>query len=127
MELDTIESKLEVARQKKATADAAFKAGDLTNALRAYYEVLLYAEGLEKSGSGLSSILGAEPVDNAPKERTEADELIEKAYANMSACHIKRENWKRAQETAEKALAKKPEELQGHVPPRQGARRAGVL
>ncbi len=24
----------------------------------------------------------------------------------MSACHIKRENWKRAQETAEKALAK---------------------
>jgi len=26
----------------------------------------------------------------------------------MSACHIKRENWKRAQETAEKALAKNP-------------------
>ncbi len=24
----------------------------------------------------------------------------------MSACHIKRENWKRAQETAEKALAR---------------------
>jgi FK506-binding protein 8 len=26
----------------------------------------------------------------------------------MSACHIKRENWKRAQETAEKALARNP-------------------
>jgi tetratricopeptide (TPR) repeat protein len=38
----------------------------------------------------------------------QADQLIEKAYANMSACHIKRENWKRAQETAEKALAKNP-------------------
>jgi len=38
----------------------------------------------------------------------QADGLIEKAYANMSACHIKRENWKRAQETAEKALAKNP-------------------
>ncbi|KAH9960853.1 hypothetical protein BC827DRAFT_1205775 [Russula dissimulans] len=110
MELETKESKLEVARQKKATADAAFKTGNLTDALRAYYEVLFYAEGLEKSGGGVSSIMGAEPVDNAaaPKERTEADQLIEKAYANMSACHIKRENWKRAQETAEKALAKNP-------------------
>ena len=38
----------------------------------------------------------------------QADELVEKVYANMSACHIKRENWKRAQETAEKALAKNP-------------------
>ena len=36
----------------------------------------------------------------------QADELVEKVYANMSACHIKRENWKRAQETAEKALAR---------------------
>ena len=26
----------------------------------------------------------------------------------MSACHIKRENWKRAQETAEKALTRNP-------------------
>lgn len=33
---------------------------------------------------------------------------MEKVYANMSACHMKRENWKRAQETAEKALAKNP-------------------
>lgn len=33
---------------------------------------------------------------------------MEKVYANMSACHIKRDNWKRAQETAEKALAKNP-------------------
>jgi tetratricopeptide (TPR) repeat protein len=38
----------------------------------------------------------------------QADDLIEKIYANMSACHIKRENWRRAQETAEKALAKNP-------------------
>jgi len=30
MELETIESKLEVARQKKATGDTAFKAGDWT-------------------------------------------------------------------------------------------------
>ena len=38
----------------------------------------------------------------------QADEIVEKIYANMSACHIKRDNWKRAQETAEKALARNP-------------------
>jgi len=34
------------------------------------------------------------------------DEIIEKIYANMSACHMKNENWKRAVDTADKALAK---------------------
>jgi tetratricopeptide (TPR) repeat protein len=84
-----------------------------------------------RSGGALASAMKSGPMDAAaaPKERTEvrfmtlqierelskavccspplqADELIEKVYANMSACHIKRENWKRAQETAEKALAR---------------------
>jgi len=110
MDPDSIEDKLEVARQKKATGDAAFKAGNLTDALRAYYEVVLYAEGLDKTG-GIASAMGmAGPIDSAaaPKERSEADEIVEKVYANMSACHIKRGNWKRAQETSEKALAKNP-------------------
>ena len=44
----------------------------------------------------------------APPGLWQADELIEKVYANMSACHTRRENWKRAQETAEKALARNP-------------------
>ncbi|KAI0254939.1 hypothetical protein BJV78DRAFT_805597 [Lactifluus subvellereus] len=114
---DSTESKLVVARQKKATGDAAFKAGNWSDALRAYHEVLLYAEGLDKSvlyalrqSAGVASALKSGPIDSAaaPKERTEADDLVEKVYANMSACHIKRSNWRRAQETAEKALAKNP-------------------
>ena len=32
----------------------------------------------------------------------QVDEIIEKIYANMSACHLKNQNWKRAQETADK-------------------------
>jgi hypothetical protein len=28
--------------------------------------------------------------------------ILEKVYANMSACHIKQENWKRAVDTADK-------------------------
>ncbi|KAH9178165.1 TPR-like protein [Lactarius sanguifluus] len=103
------ESKLKFARDKKAIGDAAFKSGNLTDALRAYHEVLLYVEGLDRAG-GVASVLKSGPSDGAeePKDRTEADELMEKVYANMSACHIKRDNWKRAQETAEKALAKNP-------------------
>ena len=31
---------------------------------------------------------------------------MEKIYANMSACHLKNENWKRCVETADAALAK---------------------
>ncbi|KAI9461615.1 TPR-like protein [Lactarius psammicola] len=105
----TTESKLKFAREKKAIGDAAFKSGNVTDALRAYHEVLLYVEGLDRAG-GVASILKSGPSDDAEeqKDRTEADELMEKVYANMSACHIKRDNWKRAQQTAEKALAKNP-------------------
>jgi hypothetical protein len=32
----------------------------------------------------------------------EIDEMLEKIYANQSACHIKKGNWKRAIEAADK-------------------------
>lgn len=32
------------------------------------------------------------------------DDLVEKIYANMSACHLKNQNWRRAQETADKVI-----------------------
>jgi len=35
---------------------------------------------------------------NIPK----IDEMLEKIYANQAACHIKKENWKRAIEAADK-------------------------
>jgi len=39
---------------------------------------------------------------------SEVDDLLAKIYSNQSACHMKKGNWKRAVETAEKALAKNP-------------------
>ncbi|KAN0124587.1 TPR-like protein [Lactarius tabidus] len=104
----TTEIKLKFAREKKAIGDTAFKAGNITDALRSYHEVLLYVEGLDRARGVASVMKGPSDGAEAPKERTEADDLMEKVYANMSACHIKRDNWKRAQETAEKALAKNP-------------------
>lgn len=36
---------------------------------------------------------------------SQVDDLVEKIYANMSACHLKNQNWRRAQETADKVKA----------------------
>lgn len=39
----------------------------------------------------------------------QVDFMLEKIYANMSACHLKQENWKRAIDTAEKVSSVRPE------------------
>ncbi|KAG9224619.1 hypothetical protein CCMSSC00406_0002230 [Pleurotus cornucopiae] len=117
----SVEEKIATAKQHKDVADQAFKAGntkdgtklphirmnhgaDLTLRLQA----LLYLLGLDKNAmQGLG--MGAPPPpagEEVKQERTEIDEIVEKVYANMSACHIKHSNWQRAAETAEKALAK---------------------
>jgi len=49
---------------------------------------------------------GSQSIEEPQPERTEVDDIIEKIYANMSACHLKNENWQRALETANKALNK---------------------
>jgi len=38
----------------------------------------------------------------------QVDLMLEKIYANMSACHLKQENWKRAIDTADKVTATPP-------------------
>lgn len=43
----------------------------------------------------------AEEPNKAISVRTEADEMMEKIYSNMSACHVKAGNWKRAMECAD--------------------------
>ncbi|TFK75183.1 TPR-like protein [Pluteus cervinus] len=107
-------NKVATAKQKKEAADQAFKIGNTSAALRSYHEALLYLTGLDKNA--LQSIGMASPLPTAagtsgeaPKEKTEVDEIVEKIYANMCACHIKNKNWKRAVETADKALAKNPD------------------
>ncbi|KZS88064.1 hypothetical protein SISNIDRAFT_490418 [Sistotremastrum niveocremeum HHB9708] len=82
--------KLEIAKTKKDAGDAAFKSGDV------------------KAGLARSNIpgMGPPPEDPATAPKTEADEILEKVYSNMAACHIKSGNWKRAVESADKALKK---------------------
>ncbi|KAG8213315.1 hypothetical protein J3R82DRAFT_11795 [Butyriboletus roseoflavus] len=111
-----VASKMQIAHEKKDVADTAFKNGDLKNALRSYHEALMYLHGLDKNalkslGMGVPSLPPPSAVDQAASakdEKTEVDVMLEKIYANMSACHLKQENWKRAVDTADKAIAKNP-------------------
>ncbi|KAG6842361.1 hypothetical protein C0991_010651 [Blastosporella zonata] len=101
------ETKLETAKQKKATGDQAFKKDDVKAALLSYHEALLYLLGLDKNalqsiGIGSTGPLQKDKDGKEIKEKTEVDELLEKVYANMSACHLKNSNWKRAVDTADK-------------------------
>ncbi|KAF9446601.1 TPR-like protein [Macrolepiota fuliginosa MF-IS2] len=117
--MDTIRShteiKLTTARQKKDVGDQAFKQGDTKEGTYYYHQALMYVLGIDKSG--LQSLGITSPPTSASdatkdpktKEKTEVDEIVEKIYANMSACHIKNQNWKRAVETADKALSKNEE------------------
>jgi len=104
-------SKLATAKRKKDTADEAFKTGNVRDALKSYHEALMYLLGLDKNAlQSLGMSASPPPADvtdtSKGKERTEVDDILEKIYANMSACHLKNQNWKRAVETADKALAK---------------------
>jgi len=111
IELDPVtQLKVDTAKQKKDTADQAFKAGEVKAALRSYHESLMYLLGIDKNAlKGLTGGAPSEPIkegEEKKQEKTEVDEMVEKIYANMSACHLKNENWQRALECANKALAK---------------------
>ena len=47
----------------------------------------------------------------------QVDDIVEKIYANMSACHLKNENWKRAVETADKVGVFFDANLAPHIDP----------
>ncbi|CEL55579.1 Tetratricopeptide repeat protein 9C OS=Bos taurus GN=TTC9C PE=2 SV=1 [Rhizoctonia solani AG-1 IB] len=104
-----IEQKLAIGKEKKAAGDNCFRSGDYKGALRAYHEAGLYLNGLDKSLLPALTGGGVPEPDNkpgAPQAKTEADELLEKIWTNMAACHLKGGNYKRVIELADKALKK---------------------
>ncbi|KAJ7773428.1 TPR-like protein [Mycena metata] len=113
-DLQTTAQKVATAKEKKEIADKAFKEGKITEALMAYHGSLMYLLGLDKNalqGLGMGSPAPPPEASSSSSSTSAADakekEKTERRYTrNMSACHLKNKNWKRAQETADKALAK---------------------
>ncbi|CAE7225970.1 unnamed protein product [Rhizoctonia solani] len=106
-----VDQKLATGKEKKAAGDEHFRSGDYKGALRAYHEAGLYLNGLDKSllpalTGGGGGIPEPEAKTGAPQPKTEADELLEKIWTNMAACHLKEGNYKRVIELADKALKK---------------------
>ncbi|KAG9104845.1 hypothetical protein FRC06_008075 [Ceratobasidium sp. 370] len=103
-----VAQKLQIGREKKAAGDDSFRKGDFKGALRSYHEAGLYLNGLDKSF--LPALTGGAdpepPKPGAPQPKTEVDELLEKIWTNMAACHLKGGNYKRVIELADKALKK---------------------
>ncbi|CAE6536281.1 unnamed protein product [Rhizoctonia solani] len=105
-----VDQKVTIGKEKKAAGDECFRSGDYKGALRAYHEAGLYLNGLDKSL--LPALAGGAPAPapeakpGAPQPKTEADELLEKIWTNMAACHLKGGNYKRVIELADKALTK---------------------
>jgi hypothetical protein len=58
----------------------------------------------EEEGAESISTPGIQNAKEGEKSETlnEVDDLLGKIYSNQSACHMKKGNWKRAIETAEK-------------------------
>ncbi|KAH9945138.1 TPR-like protein [Epithele typhae] len=109
---ESITSKFNKAKDLKAAGDEAFKAQNWQGTLLKYHEALLYLKGLDKNAT--QKALGAPvppppPVDAAAsqdeKVLTEVDLLLEKIYSNMAQVHLNNGRWKRAIETADKALS----------------------
>ncbi|KIJ31346.1 hypothetical protein M422DRAFT_70891 [Sphaerobolus stellatus SS14] len=103
----TAEEKIQLAEGLKQAGDDAFRTNDVQTALRKYHESLLYLNGLDKSALPVSLGGGDElPNEDGDKPKGKVNELLDKIYSNQSACYIKKKNWKRAIEAADKALSK---------------------
>ncbi|EIN09705.1 TPR-like protein [Punctularia strigosozonata HHB-11173 SS5] len=102
---EDVRVKIETAQKLKDQGDQAFKAGDARGALVHYHQSLMYVKGISRNTTDAMS--GG--ANDGTRPKTEVDEFEEKIYANMSACHLKTENWRRAVETADQALKKNPD------------------
>ena len=77
----------------------------------------MYLQGIDKQALPGIGPLASRPTpagteskesnSQLPETRTEADDMIEKIYSNMSACHMKNANWKRALDCAERVSNEK--------------------
>ncbi|KAF9375419.1 hypothetical protein CPB97_011470 [Podila verticillata] len=115
----TMEEKIKASLAHKDQGNEAFKQGDMKQALTQYHHAVLGLSGLDNkmSGMGMLSGMGApSPGGNnngsggpaTDDQKNEIKTNLAVVYANMGACHLKNQNYKRAIEVCNKALQHDP-------------------
>ncbi|KAG0324267.1 Tetratricopeptide repeat protein 9A, partial [Podila humilis] len=123
--MSTVEEKIKAALVHKDSGNEAFKLGDLQKALTQYHLAVLGLSGLVNKMGGMGMLPGLAAAgnaggsnNNAPGGGSATDDqtnLIKTnlgvVYSNMAACHLKKQNYKRAIEVCNDALKHDPENI----------------
>ncbi|KAG0029816.1 hypothetical protein BGZ81_003387 [Podila clonocystis] len=118
----TMEEKIKAALAHKDQGNEAFKQGDMMQALTQYHHAVLGLSGLDNKMSGMGMLSGMTPPAPAPgaegssgsggsatdDQKNEIKTNLAVVYSNMGACHLKKQNYKRAIEVCNKALQYDP-------------------
>ncbi|KAI8912183.1 hypothetical protein DFJ77DRAFT_71779 [Powellomyces hirtus] len=89
MTTPTLQDKLNTGRAEKDKGNAAFKAGDIPQALRSYHTATLYLTGLDNA-SMAAFVPTAALTDEVKKD---IKETLKACYSNMAACYLRQSNW----------------------------------
>lgn len=137
------DEKIRTGLSHKSDGNAAFVRGDIPSALRSYHLSLLYLSGLEnRSILGLmgensgdhgqpedlsSDESDSEPTTAAGNSAAETESALSAVHSNMAACYLKQSNYKRAIESAEKALKSDSKNVKAKYRKAQAMRLSGEL
>eukprot|EP00794_Sanderia_malayensis_P020152 gene20152-22126_t len=107
----SIEDKIKKAYLLKNEGSEHFKASNYQNAIRKYHHALLHVKGLDQGELKNMMMLSSNNTQSLLSEESKKSiqELHLICYNNLAACLLKRENFQKVIEYADKAIALEPD------------------
>eukprot|EP00238_Polyblepharides_amylifera_P002020 CAMPEP_0196586418 /NCGR_PEP_ID=MMETSP1081-20130531/54202_1 /TAXON_ID=36882 /ORGANISM="Pyramimonas amylifera, Strain CCMP720" /LENGTH=173 /DNA_ID=CAMNT_0041908291 /DNA_START=21 /DNA_END=542 /DNA_ORIENTATION=- len=108
-----IDEKIENAKNLKEEGNAAFKAGDLKNAMRCYHEIMLHVRGLD--WMGMDSLTGGTggPAKVSDDQKAAITALQQCHHLNLAAIYVKTGKFSKGEAACTEALKVSPENQKG--------------
>ncbi|KAF9897138.1 hypothetical protein BX616_006112 [Lobosporangium transversale] len=109
----TLQDKITSALASKDMGNEAFKQGDIHNALKQYHIAILALSGLDNQMAGVPMMSAMNPQNGqvSEEQKNVIKTNLAVVYANMAACHLKRNNYKRAIDVCNSALKNDPDNV----------------
>mmetsp|Transcript_11966 Transcript_11966/g.20209 ORF Transcript_11966/g.20209 Transcript_11966/m.20209 type:complete len:176 (-) Transcript_11966:456-983(-) len=107
----SVDEKIEIAKKLKEEGNNAFKAGDLTGAMRSYHQILLYVSGLDRSSAALIPAPEDPSTKLTDEQKADISELTFAHFNNLAAVYVKLEKWEKGMAAGTKALEARPQNL----------------